>query len=110
MASSLSQLYEMARTEYEIESETLKEFVIKKAVQSVAFRLETPHARHQYLLTFSNQTLILESERDQPTIRIDSRLSFKTINEPWKLRVLDEEKPMLAPNQILDKVKKHYGP
>lgn len=94
----------MARTQYDILSTDRNNLIIQKAVRSVEFRLQTPNSINEHILSVSNQTLTLVQELSQQTIHISPRLSFTTIDEPWKLQVLEHDTPMISESERHNKV------
>ena len=75
-------------------------------MQSVELRIETPQARHEYVLTTSNQTLTLKKENSQSTIRADQCSSYTTVTNPWTMKALNrvQESKMMSDAQITQKV------
>ena len=100
------QRYDKSETQYLIEAESPTAFIIRKAVQSVELRIETPQARHEYVLTTSNQTLTLKKENSQSTIRADQCSSYTTVTNPWTMKALNrvQESKMMSDAQITQKV------
>jgi len=66
-----------AHTDYQINSEDLQKFVIKKVVQTTEQKVEMSRDT-EYMNTLTNQTLTLIEERDQPTIRTEA--SFRSVS------------------------------
>ena len=75
-------------------------------MQSVELRIETPQARHEHVLTTSNQTLILKGQNSHSTIRASQCSSYTTITNPWTMKALTraQETKMMSDAQITQKV------
>jgi len=73
---------------------------------SVEHKIEIPNAPHKFLLTTSNQTLIMTGEKPAPSSHSRS-VTMKTVPEPWRMEILkkDEEKLMMTEAQLLQQVK-----
>jgi len=104
------QVFSVTRCDYELSSENEKDLIIKSAVMSVEHKMEMPNAPHKFLLTTSNQTLVMTGQKPAPSSRSRS-VTMMTVSEPWRMEILkkDEEKLMMTEAELLQQVVVYCG-